>query len=176
MACHSRIIGSWSSPSILKPWIKLSLTIKSDQLYMALYGLLGLPLWLSWLRIRLQCGIPRFDLWVGKIPWRRKRLPTLVFWPGEFHGLYSPWGHKELDTSEQLSLHFTPLHFNSLRFTLLQHAGRLGWQSAHSSWPPTSQKLVIFPFGPYSLTHFPSLPSLPRLTNLLILGHEFILG
>ena len=24
--------------------------------------------------------------WVGKIPWRRERLPTPVFWPGEFHG------------------------------------------------------------------------------------------
>ena len=23
---------------------------------------------------------------------------------GEFHGLYNPWGHKELDTTEQLSL------------------------------------------------------------------------
>ena len=22
-------------------------------------------------------------------------LPTPVFWPGEFYGLYSPWGHKE---------------------------------------------------------------------------------
>ena len=32
---------------------------------------------------------------VGKIPWRRERLPTPVFWPGEFHGLYSPWGRKE---------------------------------------------------------------------------------
>ena len=27
--------------------------------------------------------------WVGKIPWRRG-LPTPVFWPGEFNGLYSP--------------------------------------------------------------------------------------
>ena len=27
---------------------------------------------------------------LGKIPWRRERLPTPVFWPGEFHGLYSP--------------------------------------------------------------------------------------
>ena len=35
-----------------------------------------------------------FDPWVGKIPWRRERLSTPVFWPGEFHGLYSPWGHK----------------------------------------------------------------------------------
>ena len=45
-----------------------------------------------------------FDPWVGKIPWRREKLPTPVFWPGEFHGLHSPWGHKELDTIEQLSL------------------------------------------------------------------------
>ena len=41
--------------------------------------------------------------WVRKIPWRRERLPILVFWPGEFHGLYSPWGHKEWDMTEQLS-------------------------------------------------------------------------
>ena len=26
------------------------------------------------------------------------------FWPGEFHGLYSPQGLKELDTTEGLSL------------------------------------------------------------------------
>ena len=27
-----------------------------------------------------------FDPWVGKIPWRREWLPTLVFLPREFHG------------------------------------------------------------------------------------------
>ena len=32
------------------------------------------------------------------------RPPTSVFWPGEFHGLYGPWGRKELDTTERLSL------------------------------------------------------------------------
>ena len=47
-----------------------------------------------------RCG---FDPWAGKIPWRRERLPPPVFWPGEFHGPYSPWGHKESDTTEQLS-------------------------------------------------------------------------
>ena len=31
---------------------------------------------------------------VGKIPWRRERLPTPVFWPAEFHGFYSLWGRK----------------------------------------------------------------------------------
>ena len=46
--------------------------------------------------LRLQCGRPGFNPWVGKIPWRRERLPTPVSWPGEFHGLYSPWGHKRV--------------------------------------------------------------------------------
>ena len=34
----------------------------------------------------LQFGRPRFDPWVGKIPWRREWQPTPVFLPGEFHG------------------------------------------------------------------------------------------
>ena len=41
---------------------------------------------------------------LGRFPWRRERLPTPVFWPGEFQGLYSPWGPKELDMTERLSL------------------------------------------------------------------------
>ena len=36
----------------------------------------------------------------------REFQPTPEFWPGEFHELYSPWGHKELDTTEPLSFHF----------------------------------------------------------------------
>ena len=49
-----------------------------------------------------------FNPWVGKIPWRRKWQPTSVFLPGESHGErslvgHSPRGHKELDTTEQLT-------------------------------------------------------------------------
>ena len=67
-------------------------------------SILGLLWWLSWSRIRLQGRRPGFDPWVGKIPWNRDGLPTPVFWPGEFHGLYSLWGHKESYKTEQLSL------------------------------------------------------------------------
>ena len=42
---------------------------------------------------------------LGRVPRRMERLPTpIVFWPGEFHGLYRPWGCEELDTTERLSL------------------------------------------------------------------------
>ena len=59
-------------------------------------------------RIHLQCRKcrrHRFNLWVGKTPWRRKWQPTPIFLPGESHGQrnlagYSPWGHKELDMTE----------------------------------------------------------------------------
>ena len=49
----------------------------------------------------------RFNPWVGKIPWRRKRQPTPVLLPGKFHGLrslvgYSPGGRKGSDTTERL--------------------------------------------------------------------------
>ena len=32
-----------------------------------------------------------WESWVGKIPWRRERLPAPGFLPGEFHPLRSPW-------------------------------------------------------------------------------------
>ena len=43
--------------------------------------------------------------------WRKKWQPTPVFWPGESHGQgslvsYSPWGHKESDTTERLNHHY----------------------------------------------------------------------
>ena len=66
---------------------------------------IGYPLQYSWASLvahLVKKPPAMWGTWVGKIPWRRERLPTPVFWPGEFHGLYSPWGHKESDTTEQL--------------------------------------------------------------------------
>ena len=51
----------------------------------------------------------RSKFWVGKIPWRREWQPTPVFFPGETRGQrslagYSPWGCKESDMTERLTL------------------------------------------------------------------------
>ena len=74
-------------------------------------GGIGYPLQYSWASLvvaQLVKNQPAmqetgFDPWIGKIPWRREQLPTPVFWPEEIHGLYSPWGRKESDMTEQLS-------------------------------------------------------------------------
>ena len=60
---------------------------------------IGYPLQCSWasfvtqlVNSRLQCRRPGFYPWVGKIPWSRERLPTPVFWPGEFPGSHTVHG------------------------------------------------------------------------------------
>ena len=55
-----------------------------------------------------QCRRCSFDLWVGKIPWRRKWQATPVFLPEKSNGQrslvgYRPRGCKELDTTGRLN-------------------------------------------------------------------------
>ena len=63
-----------------------------------------------------RCG---FDSWVGKISWRRKWQLAPVYLPGKFHGRrsllgYSPWGHRELDMTEQLHFIDSSEHEHSI--------------------------------------------------------------
>ena len=67
--------------------------------------------WLMWQRISLQCGRPRFNPYLGNIPWRREWQPTSVFLPRKSHVQrsltgHSPWGRKELDMTEHLHFCF----------------------------------------------------------------------
>ena len=71
-----------------------------------------IPWWLRGYRICLQCRRLGSDPWWGKIPWRKEWLPTRIFLPKKFYEQrilvsYSPWGHKESDTTDQLTLHFS---------------------------------------------------------------------
>ena len=47
-----------------------------------------------------QCKRSRFNPWIKKSPWRRKRQPTLVFWPGKSHGQRSLAGYSPCDSKE----------------------------------------------------------------------------
>ena len=69
---------------------------------------IGHPLQYSWasLVVQLVKNSPAVrETWARSLDWEdplEKGKATPVFWPGEFHGQYSPWGRKESDTTEQL--------------------------------------------------------------------------
>ena len=68
----------------------------------------------AFLVIQMVKNLPAmWETWVPSLgregPPRREWLPTPVFLPGEFHGqrrlvAYSPWGCKELDTTDRVFL------------------------------------------------------------------------
>ena len=110
--------------------------------------------------------------------WRRQWQPTPVLLPGKSHGRRnlvgcSPWGRKELDTTEQLHFHFSlecigegnsnPLQCSCLENPrdggarwaavsgVAQSQTRLKWLSSSSSLfyiplPQTSPQTAIIPF------------------------------
>ena len=67
----------------------------------------GFPWWLRWQRICVQGKRPGFSPLVRKVPWRRERLPTPVFFPGESMDrgawVYSRRDFEESDMAERLS-------------------------------------------------------------------------
>ena len=81
-----------------------------------------------------QCKRLGFDPWVGKMPWKRKWQPTLVFLPGKSHGKrtlagYSPWGHRRVGHTQaqahgtlcgKKSPRPTRLHAQSTQFALTE--------------------------------------------------------
>ena len=65
------------------------------------------------------------------MPWRRKWQPTPVLLPGKFHGWrslvgYSPWDHKDLDTTEQLHWFKPSCKVDVLDFSLQLEKPRMG--------------------------------------------------
>ena len=65
---------------------------------------IGYPFQYSWASLVAQLvkNPPAIqEIWVRSLSWddplEEGMTTTPVFWPGEFHGLYSPWGHKEAD-------------------------------------------------------------------------------
>ena len=81
-------------------------TVFSDSVI--LWELIRLSWWLSGKDSACQCRRHGFNPWVGKISWGRNWPLTPEFLGGKSLGQrklagYSPWGHKESDTTEHLA-------------------------------------------------------------------------
>ena len=89
----------------------LNMGISNVPLEIIYIGIRGFPGGASSKESACQCRRHKkhgFDPLVMKLPWSKKWQPTAVFFPGKFHVQrslvgYSPWNHKELDTTEQPS-------------------------------------------------------------------------
>ena len=106
---------------------------------------IGYPLQYSWafLVAQLVKNPPAmWGIWVRSLgwedPWRRDRLPTPVLWSEEFHRLCSPWGPKELDMTERLSLSH-PTSYSFLTMWLSLFWVRLGRSWLHQ---PTEEIML----------------------------------
>ena len=86
---------------------------------------------------------------LGRTPGEGVGLPTPVFWPGEFHGLYSPWGRKELDTTEWLSFTYSILSSRVHFFPFLCGQFPELWQLM--SWVKCGHQVVNFSIWCFSI-------------------------
>ena len=91
---------------------------------------IGYPLQYSWASLvsQLVKNLPVMrETWVQSLGWEdpleKGKATHSIFWPGEFHGLYGPWGRKESDTTESLSLSFT---FNGLAPIVALNSEKIG--------------------------------------------------
>ena len=85
-------------------------------------SILGLP-WGSDSK-QSACTLPGFDLWVEKIPWRRAWHPLQYSCLENSHGQrslvgYSPWGLKELNMTERLSIAPCSIHHDFFFFACM---------------------------------------------------------
>ena len=97
---------------------------------------IGLPWWLRWQSICLQCGRPGFNPWVGKISWRRKWQPAPVFLPGKSHGQRSLIGYSQSVGSQRVGHNrATSLYFH----TLAESCSKLSKQGFNSTWTENFQ-------------------------------------
>ena len=115
----SRVGAKLSSTSRFGCTVKLgthlSVFMSKSYIYIYIYKVsqVGFPGWLSVKESACQCRkhkIHGFNPCFVQIPWRGKWQLALVFLPGKFHGQrslvgYSPWGCKELDTTEHTRTH-----------------------------------------------------------------------
>ena len=121
-------VGSWSWWRIANPGLlqcMQSQRIRHDWVTEVNWLSLRASLVAQNLKICLQCRRPRFNSWIGKIPWRRARQPAPVFSPGESYGEmnlvgWHPWEHLRVEhdwMTDTHSIKNTAWNFSGLRIS-----------------------------------------------------------
>ena len=112
VVCYSHLFKNFPQFVVVHLVKSFSVVKEAEVDILLEFCFLWLPWWLRCSRILPQCRRPGFYPWIRKSPLRRKWQPTSVFLPGEFHVQrslvgYSPWGPKQSDVTEQLTLSLT---------------------------------------------------------------------
>ena len=93
-----------------------------------------------------RCGL---DPWFGEIPWRRQWWYTPIILPRKCHGHrnmvgYSPWAHKELDTTERAHTHMqwklwlSDMYLTAIFLTMKEMSDSLQGNSYQYLWSKIS--------------------------------------
>ena len=102
------------------------------------YGMAGASLIFQLVKMCLQCRRPWFNFWIGKIPWRRHRLPTTVLlgFPGstEFPGKEFACNVGDLDSFPGLRRSPGWEHSNPLQYSCLENTNGQRSLVGYSPW------------------------------------------
>ena len=103
------------------------------------------PLWVSLVAQLVKNQPAMQETWVQSLgwedSWRRKQLPTPVFWPREYHELYSRWGCKELNMTIPLG-----------EKAMASHSSTLAWKIPWMEEPGSLQSMGSLRVGHYWAT------------------------
>ena len=124
---------------------------------------------------RLQWGRPRFDPWVGKIPWRRKWLPVPVFLPGKSHGQSSWWATVHGVTKSRTRLSNWHFSFIPKTTTTGEERGQ-GWKrnKITTPLPPNYYMTQMITLRPIKCRHLDNFPPLLLLQNIIRCMHRML--
>ena len=108
---------------------------------------LPIPCWLSGKKSSCQhrrCRRQKFNPWVTKIPWRKKKQPPPVFLPGEFHGQRRLVGKSMRSQNSwiRLSDYTASFHHTNIPRDWIRNRATLDtlWplKNVYRGWPPIS--------------------------------------
>ena len=89
-------------------------------------GMLHTPVFLGFPMAQLVKNLPAMqETWVGKIPWGKEKATHFSILAWRIPWMYSPWGRKKSDTTEQLSL---SLSFKVI--DLVTHVSTFLWEKS----------------------------------------------